>query len=639
MLHSTVQLSWLALCIFINTTNWPHTCSNVSCRFVLGIPEDTNFRHSTTFPISLSSIGKKSFHIQKLGKLCYPKKTVTRKLFRNANILVSDHIQYSNTHEASLPVGITTSLRGGDNGNDMSVVGSWFPQRRESVTNQNNNSTAGNEINSYEAISKLVDNSPILPHSTTNDHPLEPSARKILNQLKRQHYDSMLMLGDDGEQQQETKAALRTLKRGGRLIIDFTNKHGNSDQKLIKSTAKSSTKLLSWTEQQSFFRQNMKSVVQNSVQTTPAIIGERDQTHGKLILSIDPSATAHILFSFLMGSTNLLSVFMGTLRLLAPLIVSQRVIATLGKLLRDYSVGRYVRKSYTRIESIYIKYYEAPAALRAVSRCSAQYVIHNFVLRRVMGFLVGVNHPPCCHGGDHCNELSFLCGILWFGSVVGAGHAFNVWLSIWGGPLRIQKQQQERIQKLNIFAQPLHILDIISEPGKWISIGSSSQARSFQPKPIIFPATWLLFRLLQIFALAKVLSTDRNNYNIVNSMSVVGSGVGSEAARTAKLISQYFIQLSLGDEWCRVFIDERRVGLGAFLIALHFFAIISFVAQAAMVNTMGAIMLVPCVIAVIISGYMNLLLFWKKLEDKEKKAALNAVFGVKEKDLNRNMYR
>ena len=54
-------------------------------------------------------------------------------------------------------------------------------------------------------------------------------------------------------------------------------------------------------------------------------------------------------------------------------------------------------------------------------------------------------------------------------------------------------------------------------------------------------------------------------------MSVVGSGVGSEAARTAKLISQYFIQLSLGDEWYRVFIDERRVGLGAFLIALYFF--------------------------------------------------------------------
>ncbi len=37
-----------------------------------------------------------------------------------------------------------------------------------------------------------------------------------------------------------------------------------------------------------------------------------------------------------------------------------------------------------------------------------------------------------------------------------------------------------------------------------------------------------------------------------------------------KLMRQYLVQLALGDEWHRVFLGEKRVGLGIVVIFCHF---------------------------------------------------------------------
>lgn len=49
----------------------------------------------------------------------------------------------------------------------------------------------------------------------------------------------------------------------------------------------------------------------------------------------------------------------------------------------------------------------------------------------------------------------------------------------------------------------------------------------------------------------------------------------------------------------------------------------SLVITARNVNGISALLLLPSLIAVIISGYMNLIIFWKRLEDRHRKYAID----------------
>ena len=52
-------------------------------------------------------------------------------------------------------------------------------------------------------------------------------------------------------------------------------------------------------------------------------------------------------------------------------------------------------------------------------------------------------------------------------------------------------------------------------------------------------------------------------------------------------------------------------------------ASISLIITAATMDNAAAIMLIPTFLAVIVSGWMNLVLFWNRLEAKSKEAAVN----------------
>lgn len=106
-------------------------------------------------------------------------------------------------------------------------------------------------------------------------------------------------------------------------------------------------------------------------------------------------------------------------------VVSRRILVFIGTLVSDWYAGRYLRTTYTRVEKLYIHYYEAPATFRAISRSLSQFVVY-MTLARIMGWLVGITHPPCRGEG---RGLAFLCGLLWLGSVVGTGHAFSTAVS------------------------------------------------------------------------------------------------------------------------------------------------------------------------------------------------------------------
>lgn len=227
----------------------------------------------------------------------------------------------------------------------------------------------------------------------------------------------------------------------------------------------------------------------------------------EISLSTDPASAFHLIQLLSRFSVNLGAAFMGTLRLLAPLIVTRRALNACGDLGMDYLRGRYIRKTYTRLERLYMNYYELPAAFRAACRTLSQFVIL-IVLSGIMGWMVGLHHAPCSIDGS-CPRM--WCALLWIVAVVGTGHACASAFAVWGGPLRIQVAASHmhtgRTLAARVFTRPWHILQWMQDPEQWISMIATPQTdvqQPFEPNPILFPATWVPLRFLQMLAVAKV---------------------------------------------------------------------------------------------------------------------------------------
>jgi hypothetical protein len=158
-------------------------------------------------------------------------------------------------------------------------------------------------------------------------------------------------------------------------------------------------------------------------------------------------------------------------------------------------------------------------------------------------------------------------------------HSF-IQLSVWGGPLRLQAaaDQAEKPKQL-IWRAIHHPIKWIRELDEWKHLPELQQpkvgrnrvgarrrrrggSRVFDPDPLLFPATWLPLRWIQIFAVAKAFSTDPQNYRWCSP--------DNDTVVIPKLMKQYLIQLALGDEWQRVFLGEKRVGLGILVVLSYF---------------------------------------------------------------------
>ena len=226
------------------------------------------------------------------------------------------------------------------------------------------------------------------------------------------------------------------------------------------------------------------------------------------------------------------------------------------------------------MERLYVKYYEAPAILRAIARTCSQIVVLHF-LARIMSHLVGISHMPCHSEG---RGLAFFCGSLWLFSVLGIGHAFASYIANWGGPIRIQADIEPSKKRRNYrkwFLQPWHILQWLQNPqlDQWNKLFTTNNNNnngyygdnnnmSFKI-PILFPATWWPLRIIEILAMAKVLSTEPCNYSPLYKKNTEYWIVIS------RLMKQFLIQIALADEWYRVLIGERRAFLGLVVVIFH----------------------------------------------------------------------
>ncbi|KAL7536383.1 hypothetical protein ACHAXR_007130 [Thalassiosira sp. AJA248-18] len=349
-----------------------------------------------------------------------------------------------------------------------------------------------------------------------------------------------------------------------------------------------------------------------------------------------------------------------TAALLPPLLISRRALNSTWIAIVDYFRGRIFRTTFTNLERAYLRYYEFPAVTRATARLVSQIGILlglNWAVRWWMIWVAGseVVGPtilgvtgidigmigtagsaigPGWKVGLPCHQrgkgMAWLCGFFWIGAVVGIGHACAMALSVWGGPLRVQAAAQHAENPKTVLRRIIH------HPIKWIKgmeewkylscfqqrnrTGKDRSGRGegvFNPDPILFPATWLPLRWLQIFAVAKAVSTDPLQYRWCSpdDSNIV----------IPRLMKQYLVQLALGDEWQRVFLGEKRVGLGVMVVFSYFIALLFMVFTAFTLDGGAAAMLIPSILAAIISGFINMAIFWNRLGTKEQKQVLETV--------------
>ena len=503
------------------------------------------------------------------------------------------------------------------------------------------------------------------------------------------------------------RGPLRRLKRLGSRTVDRVRqsapyrrilKGPNNPNQIISTTAGNKSEIISTTTSSS-----------SSLATTRILNDEVGSAKQQLQVTLTPETLLPLALILIRASSTTLTAFVGTLRLLAPMLVARKTLLVIGDIGCDYLRGRYFRTTYTRLERAYLRYYEAPAALRAIARVTSQIIIF-VILQKAMGWMVGTNHPPC--RAEH-RGLAFLCGTLWIFSVVGMGHAFATYIARWGGPLRVQAATQSTSQGNTDSSSKVsksllrQVLVWMQDPQQWlraILLDHSHAPESMYhvvdrnlpndyinngeefkpPNPLIFPITWGPLRLMQMFALAKIFMTEPPGMDsqvvhataslcqaiILPELPPIPNMTGEEFTSAAgaaapifitspphasstinaveRLMRLFLIQLSLGDEWCRVFLEEKRMGLGIVVVAVYFLSLVNFVVQAAsfLVHNSSSstldknsnrsevvtlICLFPSVMATIVTAWMNVVFFWNRMNLKRKREAIRGFEETKKK--------
>jgi hypothetical protein len=170
--------------------------------------------------------------------------------------------------------------------------------------------------------------------------------------------------------------------------------------------------------------------VSNHVNAPAALDNNSGSNDSNNVLSIsaDPFATMRLFQIGYLASKSFFFAFIGTLRLLGPMVFARRVLAQGGELVTDYMMGRYMRTTFDHLERKYWKEYQGPAATRSLCRVLLHGCILVF-LGKIMEWMVGLGTSPCViplTGACH-----WWCGLLWVVSVVGAGNFFAAFVSDW----------------------------------------------------------------------------------------------------------------------------------------------------------------------------------------------------------------
>ena len=338
---------------------------------------------------------------------------------------------------------------------------------------------------------------------------------------------------------------------------------------------------------------------------------------GKVTVNLDVTGLQRLLLSVpaLIGGT--VGTMFATLRIVALLIAGRRMLNVLAFIFKDiilnfpidYLTGYYLRKTFTRLERAYLRYYELPSALRAIARTGSQMCIL-FLVASIIGWVYAMGDPPCREEGQ---GLSMICSVLWITAVVAAGRACASGIAAWGGPLRVEVATHPKNKK--VFTRPSHFVEWITNVDEVKNLLSHDSIKAFDPNPLIFPATWVPFKILLIFAVAKGLEIGPSTC----------SWCSTESPNLPRLMKLYLFQAALGEEWHRVLLVEKRVGLGIVAVSAYFVALANLVFVTTKISGFAASLMIPSLAAVIISGWMNVVIYITRQDLDKKEAAAKAL--------------
>uniref|UniRef100_A0A7S3LAS6 ABC transmembrane type-1 domain-containing protein n=1 Tax=Amphora coffeiformis TaxID=265554 RepID=A0A7S3LAS6_9STRA len=330
-------------------------------------------------------------------------------------------------------------------------------------------------------------------------------------------------------------------------------------------------------------------------------------------VSVGVESLVRLVALALSGSAASGMAVLGTLRMLAPLLVTRRVLAYLGDMANDWYTGRYLRKTYNKLEKEYWHYYQMTAMVRSAGRVLTQLILSAF-LGRLVQALVGLGRYPCSMGGLNIadnvsgrNGTFWGCSALWMLATLGGSFSMGKIISEWHEFLRLTVEADTNAStnsaknQRRALLRPFNILEWMRDPDEVVkkvlrTTGTSMVLKPFHPEPLFFPVTWIPLRALQYIAVLREMRTP--------------------AMR--QVMRRLLVQQAFFDEWYRVLMKEKRVALGLGVLCLYSISTFFLYWTVGSVNGLSALLMLPVVLSSILSIWMNCYIYLDRRDIKRR---------------------
>ena len=378
----------------------------------------------------------------------------------------------------------------------------------------------------------------------------------------------------------------------------------------------------------------------------------KNKNNVQVSLSLDPFSLGTLIHSVLSSSAGIASVYIATLKLLGPMIIAKRCLTTVGYIFYDHYNGRYLRTTYNK-RIRYLQEYDVIAAARAATRSLLQ-ILCMGCAGRFVGFVL--DRTPCVLQPSWVCHLWY--GVVWLVSIYAIGWACQEWgfgylakKNKYIHPLvSIQpitettsygsnSNNTRKRRKKNAVQLPWQfVVQRMRDPEEWVNsllrvprrkeryyYSSNSKTNVERTYPtqapksdddptkmkikldtLLFPSTWRPLFVLTFLALSRAMYLTFSASSSDNIMETTCRN------NRYLIMRSFIIQKTLYSEWHRVFVQEQRVALGAGVSVIGLLALLWSIYAVSNVDRIAALALVPNLMARLVSGWMNILLYYNR---------------------------
>jgi len=386
---------------------------------------------------------------------------------------------------------------------------------------------------------------------------------------------------------------------------------------------------------------------------------EQKKSDLELSVSLDPFTLVTLLQTGVTGIVGIVSVYIGTLKLLGPMILAKQCLMMVTNTFKYRSKGRYIRKASTkRIHNLEQPSYihdhnDATAVARAATRSVLQ-ILCMSCMGRFIGFVL--DQTPCLLRPFWICQWWY--GVVWLASMYAIGLVCQEWvfrclaqtdskmhsfvsIQPTSDPMRLSYRRNNRVnvqhrrRRNNNMVQPLFrfLQRMSQDPEEWMNNllrivprwkGRTNYARgsilmtegegvsNTKLDPLLFPSTWRPLSIVTFLALSRAIY--QSFCTKVSSSGLIHK-LGDAACRDNNqylIMISFIIQKTLYSEWHRVFVQERRVGLGAGVSVIGLLALMWSIYSISTVDRIATIAMIPVLMARLVSTWITILLTYNE---------------------------